>query len=108
MIAGTLFVLSNVMAMVVAAGVAQTALRGREVWLRTFAALAAFPLVAMGALVVSDQLFHLGAGPVCGVLAVATRHAPEADRIWLAENAASAHVEYFDYDWTLNDTTRLR
>ena len=43
-----------------------------------------------------------------GVLAVATRHAPEADRIWLAENSASVDVEYFDYDWTLNDTTRLR
>ena len=71
MIGGFLFVLSNVMAMIVAAAVAQKAFGGREAWLRAFAALAAFPLVAMSALVVSHLLFHVAIGPVCGVLALA-------------------------------------
>lgn len=42
-----------------------------------------------------------------GVLAYVKRYAPEADREWLAEHAASASLGYFDYDWRLNDT-RLR
>ena len=38
-----------------------------------------------------------------GVLAVVTRYAPEADRAWLAENGARAELDYFDYDWSLNE-----
>lgn len=38
-----------------------------------------------------------------GVLAVVTRYAPEADQAWLRANGAAAEIEYFDYDWRLND-----
>ena len=38
-----------------------------------------------------------------GVLAVVTRHAPEADRDWLARNGARAELDWFDYDWSLNE-----
>ena len=41
-----------------------------------------------------------------GVLAFVALHAPEKDRAWLAANAKRLDVEYFDYDWTLNDTAR--
>jgi hypothetical protein len=37
-----------------------------------------------------------------GVLAFVARHAPEADRAWLRDHAASARVRYFDYDWAVN------
>ena len=80
MIGGILFVLGNVMAIIVSSAVAQTALRGREVWLRTFATLAAFPLVVMGVLAISDQLFHVGVGPVYAVLTAAAL--PAARALW--------------------------
>ena len=41
-----------------------------------------------------------------GVVAFATRYAPEPERAWLDENAAAVLVEYFDYDWSLNDWKR--
>ena len=41
-----------------------------------------------------------------GAVAFATRYAPEADAAWLRTNGASADVEFFDYDWTLNDDVR--
>ncbi len=37
-----------------------------------------------------------------GVLAFVTHNAPGADRDWLRAHAASARLEYFDYDWALN------
>jgi len=41
--------------------------------------------------------------PVGGVLAFVTRHAPPAEQGWLEAHAAEADVEYFEYDWRLND-----
>jgi len=41
-----------------------------------------------------------------GVLASIAPFAPRGDRRWLAENAESAAVDYFDYDWSLNDASR--
>jgi hypothetical protein len=38
-----------------------------------------------------------------GVRAVVTKYGPESDRGWLAANAAGATLEFFDYDWSLND-----
>ncbi len=38
-----------------------------------------------------------------GVLAVATRYAPEAERQWLEGNRRDVEIEYFDYDWRLNE-----
>ncbi len=43
---------------------------------------------------------------VGGVRAVLARYAPEADRAWLAANGADAPLDYFDYDWRLNDWNR--
>ena len=37
-----------------------------------------------------------------GVLAFAARYAPDADREWLRAHAATARIEYFDYDWAVN------
>ena len=37
-----------------------------------------------------------------GVIAVVTRYAPETDQAWLRAKGADADVEYFDYDWNLN------
>jgi hypothetical protein len=37
-----------------------------------------------------------------GVRAAVSRYAPLADRAWLARYAATADLELFDYDWTLN------
>ena len=37
-----------------------------------------------------------------GVLAFAARYAPESDREWLNAHGATARLEYFDYDWTVN------
>ena len=37
-----------------------------------------------------------------GVLAFATRHAPESDREWLRTHGATAKLDYFDYDWAVN------
>lgn len=44
-----------------------------------------------------------GAG---GALAFAARHAPEADRAWLQMRKSEPRVDYFDYDWSLNDWPR--
>lgn len=41
-----------------------------------------------------------------GVRNVVTKYAPQDDRAWLAGHAPSAELDYFDYDWTLNDWTR--
>jgi len=37
-----------------------------------------------------------------GVLAFVARFAPEPDREWLRAHAATAEIEYFDYDWKVN------
>jgi len=37
-----------------------------------------------------------------GVLAVATRYAPAREREWLQAHAATARIDYFDYDWDVN------
>jgi hypothetical protein len=44
-------------------------------------------------------------GGESGVRAMVIRYAPQSDRAWLAENAGGAELDYFDYDWTLNDST---
>lgn len=38
-----------------------------------------------------------------GVLATLATYAPEADRAWLSRRGAGARIDYFKYDWTLND-----
>ena len=38
-----------------------------------------------------------------GVLGAVARYAPEQDRAWLAAHRGEVDVEYFDYDWSLND-----
>jgi len=38
-----------------------------------------------------------------GVLAFVADHASPVQRAWLRENGARARIEYFEYDWTLND-----
>ncbi len=38
-----------------------------------------------------------------GVLAFVARHAPPDARDWLRAHADDADIEYFDYDWGLND-----
>jgi hypothetical protein len=40
-----------------------------------------------------------------GVIAFASRHAPESDREWLRAHGATARIEYFDYDWAVNALT---
>jgi Protein of unknown function, DUF547 len=37
-----------------------------------------------------------------GVLAFVTRYAPDTDREWLRTHAATARIDYFDYDWGVN------
>lgn len=37
-----------------------------------------------------------------GVKAVVARYAPETDRMWLRANVSKSDIEYFDYDWSLN------
>jgi hypothetical protein len=41
-----------------------------------------------------------------GALAFAARYAPDAERRWIEANADRARIDYFDYDWTLNDWRR--
>ena len=41
-----------------------------------------------------------------GAVAFAARFAPQAHRDWLAEHPSSLDVEFFDYDWSLNDWLR--
>jgi hypothetical protein len=41
--------------------------------------------------------------PLGGVRAVVARYAPESERAWLARHAEGARLDYFDYDWTLNE-----
>ena len=43
-----------------------------------------------------------------GVVAFAIRYAPEADRDWLRAHAATARIDYFDYDWAVNALTSTR
>jgi hypothetical protein len=38
-----------------------------------------------------------------GALAVVTRYAPDADRAWLQSNGSGLEVDYFEYDWGLNE-----
>jgi hypothetical protein len=38
-----------------------------------------------------------------GVIASITPHAPDAARRWLMEREVPPEVEYFDYDWSLNE-----
>lgn len=45
-------------------------------------------------------------GGESALLAYVARYAPERDRAWLTANADTADVEFFDYDWGLNDTRR--
>ena len=40
-----------------------------------------------------------------GVVRAIAKQAPEADRAWLRQHAASLEVDSLDYDWRLNDTT---
>ncbi len=47
-------------------------------------------------------------GGESGVRAMLARYAPESDRGWLAGGAGKAELDYFDYDWTLNDSTPPR
>ncbi|MGH0038229.1 MAG: DUF547 domain-containing protein [Myxococcota bacterium] len=42
-----------------------------------------------------------------GVLAFVADHLPADDAAWLRQNATRVDVEYFDYDWTLNDAARV-
>ncbi|MBW2269799.1 MAG: DUF547 domain-containing protein [Deltaproteobacteria bacterium] len=44
-----------------------------------------------------------GAG---AVLASLTPFAPESERSWLEQHGPSARVDFFDYDWGLNDSRR--
>jgi hypothetical protein len=37
-----------------------------------------------------------------GVLAFVERYAPAADREWIRAHAATAEIDYFDYDWAVN------
>ena len=41
-----------------------------------------------------------------GIRGAVTRYAPEADRAWLEKNAAGASLSFFDYDWTVNTSSR--
>ena len=41
-----------------------------------------------------------------GSLAFAARHAPEVDRRWIEDHRGRVEIDYFDYDWTLNDWRR--
>ncbi|MEZ7978658.1 MAG: DUF547 domain-containing protein [Myxococcota bacterium] len=41
-----------------------------------------------------------------GVLATIARYAPTADAAWLQNEGRQARIQFFDYDWTLNDFTR--
>jgi hypothetical protein len=41
-------------------------------------------------------------GDDAGVIAFVTRHAPEADRPWLAEHAGGLDLGYLPYDWAVN------
>jgi hypothetical protein len=43
-----------------------------------------------------------------GVLAFVARYAPDADREWLRAHAATAEIDYFDYDWAVNAATDER
>jgi Protein of unknown function, DUF547 len=43
-----------------------------------------------------------------GVLAFVERYAPEGDREWLRAHAASAEIDYFDYDWAVNALANKR
>ena len=38
-----------------------------------------------------------------GVRATLAAYAPEVDRVWLSRQGAGAEIDYFTYDWTLND-----
>jgi hypothetical protein len=42
--------------------------------------------------------------PAGGVLAFAAPYLEESRRRWLEEHAGEVEIEYFDYDWRLNDT----
>lgn len=62
-----------------------------------------------GGRVTVSRIFHWFAGDfdaLGGVRAVVTRYAPEADRAWLQQHADDATLDYFDYDWSLNDVRR--
>lgn len=37
-----------------------------------------------------------------GVVAFATRYAPESERVWLREHGDDARLAYFEYDWRVN------
>ena len=53
-----------------------------------------------------SRIFHWFEGDfdaLGGVRTVIARYAPEADRPWLGEHADTAALDYFDYDWALND-----
>lgn len=41
-----------------------------------------------------------------GVVAFVTRFAPERERAWLERHGAAASLDWFDYDWDLNDLAR--
>jgi hypothetical protein len=43
-----------------------------------------------------------------GVLAFVERYAPEGDREWLRAHAATAEIDYFDYDWAVNALANTR
>ena len=43
---------------------------------------------------------------VGGVLSTIARYAPTADAAWLQNEGRQARIQFFDYDWTLNDFTR--
>ena len=38
-----------------------------------------------------------------GVLPFVAPHLPEATRAWLTQHGGRARLEFFDYDWSLND-----
>jgi hypothetical protein len=42
-----------------------------------------------------------------GVLGFVAAHLPEDDGAWLRAHRDDVDVEYFDYDWTLNDVSRV-
>ena len=41
-----------------------------------------------------------------GALAFAARYARDGDRQWIEAHARDLSIDYFDYDWTLNDLAR--
>jgi len=41
-----------------------------------------------------------------GVMAVVAAHLPDSDARWLLAQGDAVRIEYFDYDWSLNDVAR--